>query len=423
MKNLVFIIVCLLIAVPPLMRGSVHAWAQTVIQVMVALGGIGLLVQALRRKQAAPVNRNGYTVRDLALFAGVPCAALGTGSAVLSPHPAMALEGLIMLAAYLGFFFLVVLTVQSRQEQRILVWVIVWTAVGLGVIGLLKRFDVLVFPWWDYAAELGRDHGATSLSGVYVNSNHMAGFLEMAIPMMLVLFLFRSRPLDKRFGMICLALFLVVCQVLTLSRGGWASTAGALVFMAVVLLVKKGFAHKRMVGTLTAVSVVLALVIVSTTPVVEHAATLTREDMEDNLTGRLTYWAGTRAMIRDNRLAGTGPGTFAVAFPPYQVPGLAVLPQYAHGDYLQFTAEAGILFIPVALWLVFLFFRAGFAKLKSRSRQTSGVALGGMAAVAAILIHSVSDGNLHIPANALVFTAVAALVMGPGRLTSKHGAV
>jgi O-antigen ligase len=438
LKNPGFILVCLLIGVSPLMQGSVDAWSQTVIQAMVTLGGILLVMEALLRRRTVPADaaepaapltggregagrrvRRGYAVRELVVYVAIPCAALGTGSAILSPHPALVVEGLLMLAAYLGFFFLVVLTVQSRQEQRILVWVIVWTSVGLGVIGMLKRFDVLVFSWWDYSALLGRDHSVTSLSGVYVNRNHMAGFFEMAIPLMLCLFLSRSRSLEVRLGMIGLALFLLTCQVLTLSRGGWAATAGALIFIAGVLLLKKGFVHKRMVGTLAAGSVILAVVIAASTPVVERAVTLTGGEMEDNLAGRLTYWEGTLRLIADNRLAGTGPGTFTVAFPPYQLPGLPVLPRYAHNDYLQFVADAGIFVVPLMLWLLFLFFRAGFAKLKSRSRQTSGIALGGMAAVVAILIHSFSDGNLHISANALLFTAITALVMGSGS-TLRH---
>lgn len=431
LKNPVFLIVCLLIAVPPLMQGSVNAWSQTLIQIMVLLGGIGLAVKAVLRgrdvktdaeesdtapdrvrESAGRRGRRGYTVRQLVLFVGVPCAALAAWSAVFSQHTAAVVEGLLLLATYLGFFFLVVLTVRSRQEQRTLVWVMVWTAAGLGVIGMLKLYGVLVFPWWDYAAELGRYHDPGSLSGVYVNRSHMAGLLEMVIPLILCLLLTRSRSLEARLGLIGLTLFLLACQVLTQSRGGWISTAGALAFMTGVLLLKKGFGQKRLVGALAVGSVVLVGVIVVSTPVAERAVTLTEGDMQDNIAGRLSYWEGTRGLIADNWMAGTGPGTFSVAFPPYQVPGLAVLPRYAHNDYLQFTADAGILFVPLLLWLLFLFFRAGFGKLKSPSRQTSGIALGGMTAVTAILIHSISDGNLRIPANALLFTAIAALVMG-----------
>jgi O-antigen ligase len=208
--------------------------------------------------------------------------------------------------------------------------------------------------------------------------------------------------------LICLALFLVVCQALTLSRGGWAGTAGALVFMAVVVLLKKGFAHKRLVGYLMAGIVVTAAIVMASTPVVQRIMTLTQGNLEDNIAHRLNLWEGTRHMIADNPAAGTGPGTFEVAYPPYQQPGYTVLSRYAHNDYLQFTADTGILFIPLMLWLLYLFFRTGFKKFHSRSRQTSGIALGCMAAAIAILIHSYSDGNLQIPANALLFKALAA---------------
>jgi hypothetical protein len=63
------------------------------------------------------------------------------------------------------------------------------------------------------------------------------------------------------------------------------------------------------------------------------------------------------------------------------------------------------------LWVVYWFFRTGFIHLKSRSRQTMGITLGPMAALVALLIHSYSDGNLHIPANALLFTSLSALVL------------
>jgi O-antigen ligase len=326
----------------------------------------------------------------------------------MSPHPVLAFQGLMMLAAYLGFFYLVVVSVRSRKEQRALVWVVAGTAVFLCVVGLLKRFDILVFTWWDYAPELGKNHGGTRLGGVYVNSNHMAGFLAMAIPMVLGMFLTRSRSLEARISMICLVVFLIVCQAFTLSRGGWTATAAALVFMAAVLLLKKGFVHKRLVATLLVSIVVTGLIVMASTPVVQRIATLTQSEMEDQLEGRTTIWEGTRNMIKDNLAAGTGPGTYAVAFPPYQVPGYANLPSYAHSDYLQFAAETGILAIPVMMWLIFWFFRTGFTRLKSRSRQTSGIALGSMAAILAILIHSYSDGNLQIPANALLFIALIA---------------
>ncbi len=267
-----------------------------------------------------------------------------------------------------------------------------------------------MLPWWDYSAEF-KNLAVTSLSGVYVNRNHMAGFLEMTIPIMLGLFFTRYRSPEIRISMICLTLFLIICQALTLSRGGWAATAGTMIFMVVTLLLMRGSQDKRLLIFIVAGVVVVGVIIIGSISVVQRISTTLQRDMEDNIAGRLIYWASTRNMIKDNMLTGTGLGTYAVTSITYMKPGLTVLPVYAHNDYLHFTADTGIFFIPLMLWLLVLFFRTGFKKLKSRSRQTRGITLGCMASVVAILIHSYSDFNLHIPANIILFTAVTAMVL------------
>jgi O-antigen ligase len=435
MKNPAFWIVCFLVAVTPLLRGSVHAWATTLIQILVTAGLMVLVAEQWRRlgpekaesqagagrktresgkiRESRRISSRGLPGGRVFWIVVLPCILLGVWATVFSPHPALALDGMLMLLTYLGFFYLVFQSVRNRREQRFLLWVVVWTAVGLGVIALLQRFGILVFSWWDYSEELGRNVYGISLTGPYVNRNHLAGFLEMAIAVLLGLLLIRSRSPEVRIGMVGLVLFLIICQAMTLSRGGWAGAVGVLVFMLVVLLFKKGFQHKRMLIYIFLGVVITGVVILASTPVVDRINTLIEQDIDDNLASRYRIWAGAWDLFKDNMTAGTGPGTFRVAFPPYQVPGDAYLARYAHNDILQFAADTGILFFPLMLWLLFLFFKTGFAKFQSRSRQTSGIALGCMAAAIAILIHSYSDGNLQIPANALLFTTLSALVLKP----------
>jgi len=455
-KNPGFLVVCTLVVLTPMFRGSVHLWAETLIQMLVLTGVLFVFLEKLlsrdqskeiqgagakeiqgtgvktrrskgavnsdstsrsisasgsrRTKPSGGAARLGLSAKQMFWFIVLPCSLLGAWATLFSRQGSLAMEGMIMLVTYLGLFYIACDVVRTRREQRILVGVIVGMALFLSIVGMLKRFDLLVFPWWDYAAEVGKDHTKLSLSGVYVNRNHMAGFLEMVIPVFLGLFLTRSRSLEVRTGMICLVLFLIVSQALTLSRGGWAATVGALVFMMTVLLLMKGFQQKRLIVGITLAVVVAGTIILASTPVVQRITTLTQRDVDDNLTGRLTYWAGAENLIKDNLYTGTGPGTFAEAFPAYQAPGLAVLPLYAHQDYLQFMADTGIFFVPLMLWLLFIFFREGFRKINGRSRQTMGITLGCMAAVAAILIHSFSDFNLHIPANIVLFTVLTSMV-------------
>ncbi len=85
----------------------------------------------------------------------------------------------------------------------------------------------------------------------------------------------------------------------------------------------------------------------------------------------------------------------------------------AHNDYLHFISEAGLQLIAIIVWMMIALYRKGFKKLKNPSRLVRGITLGVMAGITAIIVHSISDFNLHIPANALLFTILAALVVAP----------
>jgi O-antigen ligase len=132
-----------------------------------------------------------------------------------------------------------------------------------------------------------------------------------------------------------------------------------------------------------------------------------------NFKARRTVWGGIVKMIADHPLMGTGPGTFALIFTQYQPPGQ--LPPYkmAHNDYLHFVSEAGLFLIPVIIWMIIALFKKGFKKLKNPSRLVRGITLGALSGITAILIHSIPDFNLHIPANAILFTILAALIVAP----------
>lgn len=404
--NIPFYIICSLIVFTPLARGSVHPWATTIIQMGVLLAAIFLIIENFSAKKIsppktpmpkAPLNKPIAAIVLLCLL-----------SYVFSNHKPFALEGVFMLFIYIAAYFITLSSVRTRKEQRTLVYVIISTAVLLSVIGILKRFDLNPFPWWIYP-EIGLDHTSTSVSGVYVNRNHLAGFLEMAIPMLLVLFLTRQRTTEIRLGMVFLALFLLTTQAFTLSRGGWISTISAILFIAAVLLTQKNSVPKKIMVTIGISAIVISFFILSSLPVVERITTLTQQDQADNISGRMRCWQGVVNQIKDNLFFGTGPNTFTNAYPAWQIPGNAVLRRYAHNDYLHFIAETGILITPIMIFTLFIFFKSGFQKFKSRSRQKKGFALGAMASVFAILIHSFSDFNLNIPANALLFTVLAAI--------------
>src|ERR1035438_30812 len=119
-------------------------------------------------------------------------------------------------------------------------------------------------------------------------------------------------------------------------------------------------------------------------------------------------------MCRDHLAHGVGLGAFEVAYTPYQTIVTDLTIDYAHNDYIQFFAEAGIwgwLIAPVAIGM---FFVVSFRHLRSRLHEQLGwLQFGAAIGVCGILVHSFSEFNLHIPANAAWFTFLAALATLP----------
>lgn len=128
---------------------------------------------------------------------------------------------------------------------------------------------------------------------------------------------------------------------------------------------------------------------------------------------RITVWGGIVEMIKDYPLLGAGPGTFAIVYTQYQPGGFDYRTFMGHNDYLHFVSETGLLLIPVMAWMIVALFIKGFKKLNNPSRLVRGITLGAMSGITAILVHSIFDFNLHIPANAILFTILAALVVSP----------
>lgn len=393
--------IALLLCLPPLARGGVHLWCITLITGGVILAG-GLL---LLEKFVSGLPPRRPTKLDLPLAALAAVVLLATA---MAPYKPDAIEGAILFFSYVGLYFIVIHAIRTREQQLFIVYFILTMAVVLALIGLLKRFDLLLVDLWDYPFHLK----SVSVAGTYGNRNHLAGYLEMAIPLMFGLFLIRHRTLSTILLFSYLALFLIVTHILTLSRGGWISLTFALLFFVITLLSQQRFANKKLlIGIVLAVSSVL-LIILSSTDAVQRLLTLTEEDTYIDLSGRSHAWTGVLAMIAHHPLFGSGPGSFATFFTQFQPAGLNIRFYYAHNDYLQILAEVGTAVVVPFFWLLSGFCREIHKKLRHRSKQTWGITLGASTGVVALLVHSFSDFNLYIPANAVLFTVLVALAVG-----------
>jgi len=389
----------------PLAIGSVQGWAISVIHLVTLLA----LTAFLFEKSLTWSWKWIKTPLDKPILILLILSILST---VFSVHKYTSIWSFILLFNYAIIFYLIINTVRTRSQLRELVYLIIGLAALISIIGLLKNFCGNPFPWWDYT-DFQKD--STRLSSTFGNPNHLAGYMEMTILLLLGLFLMGFRGM-KLFLLIVLAMLLFIPLMLSLSRAGGLGALTGLLFMSVALFFNPYFYSKKLLITLVFGFFVVAFMVLSSTPVVKRIRTI--EEMGSipilrSRVARVTHWGGVVKMIKDHPLLGTGPGTFATVFTQYQPPGFASRYFAAHNDYLHFISETGLALVPVMVWMITAFFVKGFKKLNHPSRLIRGTTLGAMSGVTAILVHSIFDFNLHIPANALLFTVLAAIVVSP----------
>jgi O-antigen ligase/tetratricopeptide (TPR) repeat protein len=263
-----------------------------------------------------------------------------------------------------------------------------------------------------------------SATGTFVNRGHLAGYFELAIPITIALALSfiparrrRRRSAQSRreaapprsgqgsasaIGLLLLGATatMLMAMGMTQSRGGVLSSLGGLAVGALALGAWRRQLTLRRVAIGAVALAALALLWL------QSPQMMARFGGEMQLTpySRPSLWRETLVMARDFPLFGVGLGNFEWLFPRYQPEGTRTYFDRAHNDYFQLLVESGVLGTVCFAWLFARF--VGLLRRRVRDAQDVQVliALGLITAMTALLFHSFTDFNLHIPSNGLLFT-------------------
>ncbi|MDR3311170.1 MAG: O-antigen ligase family protein [Oscillospiraceae bacterium] len=309
-------------------------------------------------------------------------------------------------AMYAFFALLAVITPQvvtTRRGFRTAAAALVFGGVLVSGIGLMQYVlrDSLTFNWFDEVLFAGIRRVYSTLG----NPNVLAEYLLLVIPFAGAGIVAARDDLRRLFYAGALAV-LVLCLVLTFSRGGYIGLAAAALVFLVML-------DRRFI--IVAVLGILLLPFVLPDTVVNRFTSI--GDLKDGSTSyRLSIWLATLTMLRDYWFVGVGPGTaaFNKIYPKYAYD--ASIAQHSHNLFLQLVCDAGILALFAFLAVVISAVRACAAGLaRAGDRFSRAYRIAAVSAIAGFLVQSMTDYSFYNYRVTLVFWAVVGLTAAAAR--------
>ncbi len=313
--------------------------------------------------------------------------------------------------------FLTLSLLESGVPGRYFLILVILLGVFEAAYGLLQSLG-----GFDFIGDYYRGSGRTA-TGTLINRNHFAAALNLSIPMALgalyAVFLKKRQTdnyslteLTAQIWILLLGLSMLgLAVVLSLSRAGALTlivTQSLMGFLLFVNWYRRGGAGGKIFPMVTVT--LLLMVIVGSAGAGLLSPLLDRfESTGSGWDTRTNLYGDTLRMIRDHPLTGVGPGMYRWKIPPY-LTGRAGNYHHAHNDPLENAAEWGVpaafVFWAFVFWRFFCSIR-NF--LKTQDPWAKGLSLGCLGAIFSILLHSLLDSNLQVPANWVLYCAILGL--------------
>jgi hypothetical protein len=354
---------------------------------------------------------------------------------------------LYKILAYIGIFFLIVnynpstrnrqpITKEHRLRIKVLItrFIIAMVAVGCfeSIYGLLECLGgykpILLMK------NIFNSKTVNYVTGTYVNRNHFAGYLAIVTCISVGYLTYISTNISnsnitgwrqklvrtinimgsKSGILFFLILIMFSALILSGSRMGIFSIITVIIFMSI--MISNNTSTQRGVKFIKKIYFILIPVCLMTLwlglePVFKRFTLFSETMKATRDVGRIQVWKDTSSLIKDFPTFGTGLGTFEYAFPKYKTFRRKVLYDHAHNDYVELMSDTGftglIIVIAGAAYYLFIVIRMWFRRKNSFVR---GITVGCLGGIAYIIIHSLTDFNLHIPANALYLTIITGIM-------------
>ncbi len=435
----VFFMICLIAIFANLAFGGVSTGALGLISILIGLLVIFWVLDAWKNKQIS-FSTNFLQLPILGLIVigliqllpfytpDIPNNLLQTSAvSSLSLDPYSTRFAIIKLVIYLIFFASALRYINTQKRLRKVVITIIVFASIMAFFGVLQRLASSEFIYGIREVKQAVPFAS------YVNQHHFAAFLEMTIGLTLSLLLGSGTKKDKLLLLIIAVVLMGIAIIFTGSRGGFISLIGVICFLVLLNIFNR---NKNIEKTedqdvadeqsplmrnliLIGGSVGLVVVLFITVAWLGGGDSALRGtgievNQADFTSGRTHFWGVALQIIKDNPILGAGLESFGVAFTKYDTWNGQFRLEYAHNDYLQILADAGIFGLLCIIGFIFLLFKQSFKIINSTSDNfRRNVAIGSLAGCFGIMIHSFFDFPLRTNANMFFFLILVTLAIVP----------
>ena len=326
--------------------------------------------------------------------------------------------------AYVTIFFLTLCLINTRDRIKAIVWTLFLTGFVQALYAILSIKGIVVW-----------NPSPASVSGTYVNRNHLAGLLEMTIPLGIGLFFYkmhRSRPnktwqqkmrnlselvMERQAQILIMTAIMFGVLLMTSSRGGVFSLLVAFLLVGTYARIKRKFSRGAKL-----LPWVLGITVLSSIWFgVESLSNRIVRGGIDQL--RLEVYAISLTMAADYPLLGAGNGLWEESFTQYRDNTTGTLRfDHAHNDYLEIFVGQGIIGIVLLGSAIVLILRNHIAAFRRREEPLAlGASFGVLVGVFSICVHGAFDFNFQIAGNVILLSTIASLGIVLGVRTKKQG--
>jgi O-antigen ligase len=387
------------IAFAVLSHGAVEPWARGILEaaagILLVLWAVIFLVSRKETEIAAPALL--FPLAALTLAVMVQLAFRLTASEFTTRSELQLLFSVLIL------FFLAGQALRTLSDWRSFAWFIMIFSFLVAGLGILQHLTFNGKLYW--FREL---HYGGIPFGPYVNRNHFAGFAELVLPMALVPLLLGRVRRERLFIVGMLAIIPLGALLLSASRGGIISLGAELAFLALVVVLRRTGGRNVLAGGTVLLVAFLMVSWLGVNQVLSRFSSLQTLEMREDK--RASMRLGTWRIFLDHPVLGSGLGTLQQVYPRYETLYDGKIVNHAHNDYLEALAETGMVGGLCCAWFVVMLFIGALRLLQSGDNSFAGtLRLCGWTGCWGLLVHSLVDFNLHIPANLLLFLLMSLL--------------